>query len=108
MVQDMDKGLKLMETFGAEFEKMEATRVEMGNEILLILLGYKSKLFFCCSSFANNLILSLSPFNLFSLSFFLHSHRKQKYYPDTPQFLSEREKKIIKISANASRILKFD
>lgn len=46
MVQDMDKGLKLMETFGAEFEKMEATRVEMGNEILLILLGYKSKLFF--------------------------------------------------------------
>lgn len=37
MVQDMDKGQKLMETFGAEFEKMEATRVEMGNEILLIL-----------------------------------------------------------------------
>lgn len=37
MVQDMDKGQKLMETFGAEYEKMEATRVEMGNEILLIL-----------------------------------------------------------------------
>lgn len=42
MVQDMDKGQKLMETFGAEFEKMEATRVEMGNEILLILFFFAS------------------------------------------------------------------
>lgn len=32
VVHDMDKGQKLMEIFGAEFEKMEATRVEMGNE----------------------------------------------------------------------------
>lgn len=32
MAQDMDKGQKLMEVYGVEFEKMEATRVEMGNE----------------------------------------------------------------------------
>lgn len=31
VVHDMDKGQKLMEVFGVEFEKMEITRVEMGN-----------------------------------------------------------------------------
>lgn len=32
VVQDMDRGQKLMEVFGVEFDKMEITRVEMGNE----------------------------------------------------------------------------
>lgn len=38
MVQDMDRGQKLMEVFGALFEKLEATRVEMGNENFFLIL----------------------------------------------------------------------
>lgn len=29
--EDMDRGLKLMEMYAAEFEKLEATRLEMGK-----------------------------------------------------------------------------
>lgn len=31
VVEDMDKGLKLMEIYAVEFEKLEATRLEMGK-----------------------------------------------------------------------------
>lgn len=30
-VEDMDKGQKLMEMYASEFEKLEATRLEMGK-----------------------------------------------------------------------------
>jgi hypothetical protein len=31
--EDMDKGLKLMEMYAVEFEKLEATRIEMGKSL---------------------------------------------------------------------------
>lgn len=31
VVEDMDKGQKLMEVYASEFEKLETTRLEMGN-----------------------------------------------------------------------------
>ncbi len=34
----MDRGQKLMEVYGVEFEKMETTRVEMGNEKIFLIL----------------------------------------------------------------------
>jgi hypothetical protein len=34
--EDMDKGQKLMEVYAVEFEKLEATRLEMGKGMALI------------------------------------------------------------------------
>lgn len=33
VVQDMDRGQKLMEIYASDFEKMEITRIEMGKRI---------------------------------------------------------------------------
>lgn len=56
--KDMDKGQKLMEIYTVDFEKMESTRVEMGNFLFYFLISISApcqKVFFFCESNLNEL-----------------------------------------------------